>query len=118
MFVQDFEVVMMLVDEQLRDRLESHCFVDRPMQDEERVEFLFKAIHSMYKKKDGSPTDNKDRFHKRKQKVGESITEFTTELKDVLYQAWLGMPRDKLEDLLNEYLSEDCKAPRQAPKSC
>ena len=34
MFVNDFdegrraEVVMMLVDEQLRDRLESHCFVD------------------------------------------------------------------------------------------
>ena len=44
LFVQDFdegrraEVVMMLVDEQQRDRLESHCFVERPMSDDERVE--------------------------------------------------------------------------------
>ena len=68
MFVNDFdegrraEVVMVLVDEQLRDRLESHCFVDKPMQDDERVEYLFKVIHPMYKKKEGSPTDNKNRI--------------------------------------------------------
>ena len=41
------EVVMMLVDEKLRDRLESHCFVEKPMHDDERVECLFKVIHSM-----------------------------------------------------------------------
>ena len=58
MFVNDFdegrraEVVMMLVDEQLRDRLESHCFVDKPIQDDERVEYLFEVILSMYKKKE------------------------------------------------------------------
>ena len=74
-FVNDFdegrraEVVMMLVNEQLRDRLESHCFVDKLMQDDERVEYLFKVIQSMYKKKEGSPIDNKDRFLSRKQRV-------------------------------------------------
>ena len=78
---------MMLVDEQQRDRLERHCFIERPMGDDERVEYLFGVITSMYKKKEGSPTDNKDKFLKRKQKVGESITEFAAELKDVLYQA-------------------------------
>ena len=41
MIVDDFdegrraEVVMMLVNEQLRDRLDSYCFVDKPMQDDE-----------------------------------------------------------------------------------
>ena len=91
MFFKDFdegrraEVVMMLVDEQLRDRLKSHCFIDKPMHVDERVEYLFKVIQSMYRKKEGSPTDNKDRFLRRKQKVGESITEFAAELKDVLY---------------------------------
>ena len=57
LFVQDFdegrraEVVMMLVDEQQRDRLESHCFVERPMSDDERVEYLLGVIISMYKMK-------------------------------------------------------------------
>ena len=73
------------------------------MSDDERVEYLFFVIKSMYKKKEGSPTDNKDTFLKRKQKVGESITEFAAELKDVLYQAWPGMQRDQLEDLLIDY---------------
>ena len=72
LFVQDFdegrraEVVMMLVDEQQRDRLESHCFDERPMSDDERVEYLLGVIISMYKKKEGSPTDNKSKFLKRK----------------------------------------------------
>ena len=68
LFVIDFdegrraEVVMMLVDEQQCDRLESYCFVEKPMSDDERVEYLFFVITSMYKKKEGSPTDNKDKF--------------------------------------------------------
>ena len=107
---------MMFVDEQLRDRLESHCFVDKPMLEDERVEYLFKVIHSMYKKKEGSPTDNKDRFLRRKQKVGESITEFAAELKDVLYQAWPGMPRDQLEDLLIEYIIGGLQSPETSAK--
>ena len=73
------------------------------MGDDERVEYLFGVITSMNKKKERSPTDYKDKFLKRKQKVGESITEFAAELKDVLYQAWPGMPREQLEDLLIYY---------------
>ena len=107
---------MMLVDEQLRDRIESHCFVGKPMQDDERVEYLFEVIHSMYKKKEGSPTDNKDRFLKRRQKVGESITEFAAELKDVLYQAWPKMPRDQLEELLVEYFVGGLQSPETSAK--
>ena len=55
-FFKDFdegrraEVVMILVDEQLRDRLKSHCFVNKLMHDDERVEYLFKVINSLYKK--------------------------------------------------------------------
>ena len=46
---------MMIVDEHQSDRLESHCFVERPMSDDERVEYLFFVITSMNKKKEGSP---------------------------------------------------------------
>ena len=53
----------------------------------------------------------KDRFLKRKQKVGESITEFAAELKDALYQAWPGIPRDQLEDLLIEYFVGGLQSP-------
>ena len=122
LFVQDFdegrraEVVMMLVDEQQRDRLESHCFVEKPMSDDERVEHLLGVIISMYKKKEGSPTDNKDKFLKRKQKVGESITEFAAELKDVLYQAWPKMPREQLEDLLIEYFIGGLQSPETSAR--
>ena len=91
------------------------CF-DKPMQDDERVEYLFKIIHLIYKKKEGSPTDNKDRFLRRKQRVGESITEFAAELKDVLYQAWPGMPRDQLEDLLVEYFVGGLQSPETSAK--
>ena len=122
LFVQDFdegrraEVVMMSVDEQQRDRLESHCFVERPMSDDERVEYLFGVIISMYKKKEGSPTDNKDKFLRRKQKVDESITEFAAELKDVLYQAWPKMPREQLEDLLIDYFIGGLQSPETSAR--
>ena len=70
----------------------------------------------MYKKKEGTSTDNKDRFLRRKQRVGESITEFAAELKDVLYQAWPGMPRDQLEDLLVEYFVGELQSPETSAK--
>ena len=57
----------------------------------------------MCKKKERSRKDKKDKYLKRKHKVGESITEFAAELKDVVYQARPGMPRDQLEDLLIDY---------------
>ena len=89
------------------------------MHDDERVEYLFKVVHLMYKKKEGSPTltliltDNKDRFLRRKQRVGESITEFSAEL---LYQAWPGMTRDQLEDLLVEYFVGGLQSPETSAK--
>jgi hypothetical protein len=86
------------------------------MSDDERVEYLFFVITSMYKKKEGSPTDNKDKFLKRKQQIGESVTEFAAELKDVLYQAWPGMPRDQLEDLLIEYFVGGLQSPETSTK--
>ena len=122
LFVQDFnegrraDVVMMLVDEKQRDRLENHCFVERPMSDDERVENLFGVIISMYKKKEGSPPDNKDKFLKRKQKVGETITEFAAELKGVLYQAWPGMPREQLEDLLIDFFIGGLNSPETSAR--
>ena len=118
LFVQDFdegrgaEVVMMLVDEQQSDRLESHCFVEKPMSDDERVEYLLGVIISMYKKKVGSPTNNKDKFLKRKQKVGESITEFAAELKDILPK----MPREQLEDLLIDYFIGGLQSPETSAR--
>ena len=122
LFVQDFdegrraEVVMMLVDELQRDRLESHCFVERPMGDDERVEYLFGVFISIYKKKEGSPTDNKDKFLKRMLKVGETITEFAAELKGVLYQAWPGMPREQLEDLSIDYFIGGLQSPETSAR--
>ena len=60
--------------------------------------------------------DNKDRFPKRKQKAGESITEFAAELKDGMYQAWQGMPRDQLKDLLIEYFVGGLHSPETSAK--
>ena len=70
----------------------------------------------MYKKKEGSPTDNKDKFLRRKQKVGESITEFAAELKDALYQAWPKMPREQLEDLLIDYFIGGLQSPETSAR--
>ena len=55
---------MMLVDKQQRDRLESHALFDQPISDKDYVERLF--IRSMYRKKEDSPTDNKDKFLKKR----------------------------------------------------
>ena len=63
MNIEDFEegrgaeVVMMLVDKQQRDRLESHALFDQPMGGKDYVERLLKVIRSMYRKKESSPTD-------------------------------------------------------------
>ena len=63
----------------------------------------------MYRKKEGSPTDNKDKFLKRKQRGAE-------DLKDSLYQAWPGMPRDKLEDILIEYFTTGLNNPETSAR--
>ena len=56
------------------------------MSDKDYVEHLFVFIRSMYRKKEGSPTDNKDKFLKRKQRGDEEIAEYAEDLKDSLYQ--------------------------------
>ena len=77
LFVQDFdegqraEVVIMIFDERATSS----------MSDDDRVEYLFFVITSMYKWNEGSPTYNRDKFLKQKQNVGESITEFAVESK-------------------------------------
>ena len=54
MYIEEFEegrraeVIMMLVDEQRMDRLESNAMFDKPMSD--YVEHLFVVIRSMYRK--------------------------------------------------------------------
>ena len=65
----------------------------------------------MYRKKEGSSIDNKDKFLKRKQRCDKGITEFSEDLKDSLYKAWPGMPRDKLEDILIEYFTAGLNNP-------
>ena len=106
MYIEEFEeerqavVIMMLVDQQQMDRLESHALFDKPMSEIDYVEQLFVVIRFIYRKKEGSPTDCEDKFLKRKQLSDEDITEYAEDLKDSLYQAWPGMLRDKLEDML------------------
>ena len=97
------EMLLMLVDQNERTSLESNCLVDRPLSSEEHVEYLLKKISSMYKRKEGTPTQNKDRFQKRTQQEGESIVDYAADLMDTLYQAWPGLPRDQLEELLIVY---------------
>ena len=46
------EMLLMLVDQNERTSLESHCLVDRPLSSEEHVEYLLKVITEMYKKKE------------------------------------------------------------------
>ena len=87
----------------------------RDQSDDERVEYFF-VITSMYKKKEGSHTDIKDKFLNRKQKVGETITEFAAELKDLLYQAWPGMQREQLEDLLIDYFVGGLQRPETSAR--
>ena len=48
--------------------------------------------------------------------MGESITEFAAELKDVLYQVWPGMPREQLEDLLIDYFIGGLQSPETSAR--
>ena len=63
----------------------------------------------MYKKKEGTPTQNKDRFLRRILQEGETIVDYVADLRDTLYQAWPGLPRDKLEELLIVYFINGLK---------
>ena len=51
------DMLMMLVDEPQRDRLESHSLFDRAIHTDKHLEHLFNVIRTMYKKKEGSPTN-------------------------------------------------------------
>ena len=97
------EMLLMLVDQNERTSLQSHCLDDGPLSSDELVEYLLKVITSMYKRKKGTPTQNKDRFLRRTQQEGETIADYAADLRDTLYQAWPGLPRDQLEELFIVY---------------
>ena len=63
------EMLLMLVDQTERISLESHCLVDRPLNTDEHVEYLLNVIKSMYKKKADTPTQNMEKFMRRKQRI-------------------------------------------------
>ena len=58
----------------------------------------------MYKRKEGSPTANKRKFLKRTQRQDEPLNDFAMKMRDTLYQARPGPPRDQLKELLIDYL--------------
>ena len=109
-------MLMMLVDEPQRDRLESHSLFDRAIHTDEHLEHLFNVIRTMYKKKEGSPTENKKKFLKRTQREDEPIVDFAMEMRDTLYQAWPGLPRNQLEDLLVDYFINGLYNPETSAK--
>ena len=53
------DMLMMLVNEPQRERLESHSLYDRAIHTDDHLEHLFNVIRTMYKKKGGSPKENK-----------------------------------------------------------
>ena len=97
------EMLMMLVEETERKSLESHCQVDRAMNPEEHLEHLLKVIKSMHKKKSSTPTQNMEKFMRRKKNEDERIPDYASDLKETLYRAWPGQPKIKLEELLVTY---------------
>ena len=96
-------MLMMLVDEPQRKRLENHSLVDRAHYTDEHLEHLFNVIRTMYKKNEGSPKENKKKFLRRTQRHDESVAGFAVEMRYTLNQAWPGLPRDQQEDLLIYY---------------
>ena len=70
----------------------------------------------MYRKKEGSPYDNKDKFLKRKQRCDEDTTDYSEDLKDSLYQASPGIPRDILEDILIKYFTAGLNNPETSER--
>ena len=107
------DMLMMLVDEPQRERLESNSIFDRAIHTDDH---LFNVIRTMYKKKDGSPTENKKKFLKRTQRHDEPIADFAMEMIDTLYHAWPGLPRNQLEDLLIDYFINGLYNPETSPK--
>ena len=77
---------------------------------------MFNVIRTMYKKKEGSPTENKKKFLKRKQRHDEPIADFAMEMRDTLYHAWPGLPRKQLEDLLINYFINGLYNPETSVK--
>ena len=94
---------MMLVDEPQRERLESHSLFDRAIHTDEHLEHLFNVIRTIFKKKEGSPTENKKKFLKRTQRHDEPIADFAMEMRDTLYHSWPGLPKNQLECLHIDY---------------
>ena len=109
-------MLMMLVDEPQRDRVESHSLFDRAIHTDEHLEHLFNFIRTIYKKKEGSPTENKKKFLKRTQRQDEPIVDFAMEMRDTLYHAWPGLPRNQLEDLLVNYFINGLYNPETSAK--
>ena len=122
LYIEPFEenkrkdILMMLVDEPQRERLESHSLFDRAMHTDEHLEHLFSVIRTMYKKKEGSPTENKEKFLKRTQRQDEPIADFAMEMRDTLYHAWPRLPRNQLEDLLIDYFINGLYNPETSAK--
>ena len=86
------DMLMMLVNETQRKRLGSNSLVDRALDTDEHLEHLFNFTQNMYKKKEGSPRENKKKFLKITQRYDEPIADFAMEMRDTLYQAWSGLP--------------------------
>ena len=93
----------MLVEETERTSLESHCLIEKPLNAKEHVEHLLNVIKSMYEKKLGTPTQNMERFMRRKLKEYEHIPDYANDFKDTLYKACPGQPKYQLEELLIAY---------------
>ena len=97
------EMLMMLVEETERTSLESHCLIDKALNADEDLEHLLNVIRSMYKEKSGTPTQNMEKFMRRKQREDERIPDYANDLKETLYRAWPGQPKVELEELLIAY---------------
>ena len=96
-------MLLMLVEETERTSLESHCLVEQPINADEKVEHMLKVIKLMYKKKAGTPTQNMEKFMRRKQQEDEPTPDYANDLKETLYQEWPGQPKNQLEELLIAY---------------
>ena len=97
---------MMPLDEQQRDRLESHALFDQPISNKEYKERLFIVIRSIFKR--GKAQQQTKRINLSKESDVVTKSENSEDHKDSLYQAWQGMPRDRLKDILIDLLFKGC----------
>ena len=81
------EMLLMIVDQTERTSLESHFLVGDPFNTDKYVEHLLRVITLMNKRKEWTPTQNKDRSLKRTQQEREAIADYAADLRDTLYQA-------------------------------